>query len=362
MTAQILLGVPWAHVKKFFMSRSTIWLGIRLAESVLGAPDIPCFLFRRFRDEGDFGVIANVINASWEADLIDARTSEEDLTQTWRHPQNFDPMKDAVLVEKDDTVVGYASLTWRQKTGNLRVYTHNAFLVPECRKDELRRAMVRFNEDRLRKIALGHPDNSLKFFEVYANSKPNHWKSVLEAEGYEPSWFLFGMVRPNLQDVPDLPLPEGIEVRPAKQQDLRKIWDSAREAFRDGREFSEEKWSEQEYNRRLETATFMPELWQIAWEGDEVVGGVHNYIDKDENEAFNRKWGHTEQIFVRKPWRKRGIATALIARSLRTLREHDMTEATLDVDTQNPSGALTLYESLGYMPYSKFIFYGKPLF
>jgi mycothiol synthase len=106
----------------------------------------------------------------------------------------------------------------------------------------------------------------------------------------------------------------------------------------------------------------MPELWQIAWEGDEVVGGVHNYIDKEENEAFNRKWGHTEQIFVRRPWRKRGIAMALIARSLKILREHGMTEATLDVDTENPSGALELYESLGYRPYSEFIFYRKPLF
>jgi mycothiol synthase len=333
-----------------------------LAENVPDASDIPNFLFRRFRDERDFGSIANVINASWEADLIDARTSGEDLARTWKHTQNFDPMKDAVLVERDDTVIGYASVTWRHKANNLRVYTHNCFLLPEWRKDELRSAMVRLNEHRLRKIAAGHRDSSLKFLEVYANSRPNHWKSVLEAEGYRPSWFLFGMVRSNLQDVPDLPLPEGIEVRPVKQQDLREIWDSAREAFRDGREFTEEQWSEQEYNRRYEAATFMPGLWQIAWEGDEVVGGVHNYIDKEENEAFNRKWGHTEQVFVRRHWRKRGIAMALIARSLKILGEHGMTEATLDVDTENPSGALGLYESLGYRPYSEFIFYRKPVF
>jgi mycothiol synthase len=333
-----------------------------LAESIPGAPDMPPFLFRRFRDERDFGPIANIINASWEADLIDARISEEDLVQTWTYPQNFDPMKDAVLVERDGTVVGYSSVTWTQRPNNLRVYTHNAFLLPEWRKDELRRAMVRLNEDGLRKTAMGHRDSALRFFEAYANSKPNNWKSVLEAEGYEPSWFLLGMLRSNLKDVPDLPLPEGIEVRPVEQEDLRKIWDSAREAFRDGREFTEENWSEQEYNRRCKAATFMPELWQIAWEGEEVVGGVHNYIDKAENEAFNRKWGHTEQIFVRRPWRKRGIAAALIARSLETLGEHGMTEATLDVDTENPSGALRLYKGLGYRPYSEFTFYRKPLF
>ncbi len=333
-----------------------------MAERIPDTSDIPNFLFRRFRDERDLGSIANVINASWEADLIDARTSGEELAQTWKHRSNFDTAKDAMLVEKDGNVIGCATVTWSQKPNRLRVYTHNAFLLPEWRKDELRKAMVKLNEGRLREIASGHHDTTLKFFEVYANSKPNHWKAVLEAEGYRPSWFLFGMVRTNLQDVPNLPLPDGIEVRPVRTEDLRTIWDAAREASRDSREFTEEKWGEQEYNRRNEAATFMPELWQIAWEGDEVVGGVHNHIDKEENEAFNRKWGHTEQIFVRRPWRKKGVAKALIARSLKILREHGMTEATLDVDTENPFGALGLYESLGYRPYSEFIFYRKTVF
>ena len=330
-----------------------------MAENIPDALNMSHLLFRR-ANERDFGQIANVINASWEADLIDARINWEDVARTWKHRENFDPVKDAVVVERDGAVIGYASVTWRQKLDNLRVYTHNAFLLPKCRIGSLRREMVRLNESRLRTLASEHPD-SQKFFEVYANNKPNDWKSVLETEGYEASWFLFGMLRSNLHNIPNLPLPEGVEARPVRAEDLRKIWDSAREAFRDGREFTEEKWSEEEYNRRKEAATFSPELWQIAWAGYEVVGGVHNHIDKEENEAFNRKWGHTEQIFVRRRWRNRGIAKALISRSLRILNEHGMTEATLDVDTENPSGALRLYESLGFKPYSEFTYYRKQL-
>ena len=332
-----------------------------MAEGIPNAPSIPDFLFRR-PNERDFERIVNVVNASWRADLIDARISLEDVAQTWKYPQNFDPTKDAVVVERDGAVVGYGNVAWKQKLSNLRVYTHNAFLLPKWRIDNLRREMVRLNEHRLRRIGSDHPGNVRKFFEVYANSEPNDWKSILETEGYRASWFLFGMLRSNLDDIPDLPLPKGVEVRPVRQEDLKKIWDSAREAFRDGREFTEEKWSEREYNRRNEAPTFSPELWQIAWKGDEVVGGVHNRIDKEENKAFNRRWGHTGQIFVRRRWRNRGIAKALITRSLRILSEHDMTEATLDVDTENPSGALRLYESLGFKPYSEFIFYRKPLF
>jgi ribosomal protein S18 acetylase RimI-like enzyme len=74
---------------------------------------------------------------------------------------------------------------------------------------------------------------------------------------------------------------------------------------------------------------------------------------------MNRKWGWTERIFVRKPWRKRGIAKALIAKSLIVLREQGMEAGALGVDTENPSGALKLYESMGYEINNQFTFYRK---
>jgi len=64
---------------------------------------------------------------------------------------------------------------------------------------------------------------------------------------------------------------------------------------------------------------------------------------------------------VRRPWRKQGLARALIARSLSQLRELGMTEASLTVDTENPSGALRLYEGLGYRPVKRGSVYRKPL-
>jgi ribosomal protein S18 acetylase RimI-like enzyme len=53
-------------------------------------------------------------------------------------------------------------------------------------------------------------------------------------------------------------------------------------------------------------------------------------------------------VFTRRPWRRRGLATALIARSLVVLRERGMTSAALGVDAANASGALGLYEGLGF--------------
>ena len=88
---------------------------------------------------------------------------------------------------------------------------------------------------------------------------------------------------------------------------------------------------------------------------------VLNYVDRAENEAYNRKRGYTETICVRRPWRRRGVARALIARSLRELRDLGMTEAALGVDAQNPSGALRLYEGMGFRPVKRHTAYRKSM-
>ena len=77
---------------------------------------------------------------------------------------------------------------------------------------------------------------------------------------------------------------------------------------------------------------------------------VQNCIGREENRIFNKRVGHTEEIFAVKDWQHRGVASALVSRSLRLLTKLGMTEASLDVDTDNISGAKRLYTSLGHRP------------
>ncbi|MCJ7470286.1 GNAT family N-acetyltransferase, partial [Candidatus Bathyarchaeota archaeon] len=73
------------------------------------------------------------------------------------------------------------------------------------------------------------------------------------------------------------------------------------------------------------------------------------------------KRGHVELISVQRPWRGKGIAKALIARSLKLLKERGMTEAALGVDAENPSGALNLYQKMGFQIEKRIVFYRKPI-
>jgi mycothiol synthase len=99
----------------------------------------------------------------------------------------------------------------------------------------------------------------------------------------------------------------------------------------------------------------------VAWDGEQVAGMVLNRVDQAENEMYQRQRGYTQDVFVRRPWRRRGLARSLLVQSIRVFREMGMEETALGVDTQNPSGALRLYESLGYGEVKRHTFFDKEM-
>ena len=167
------------------------------------------------------------------------------------------------------------------------------------------------------------------------------------------------MERSLAEPIPDLPLPAGIEVRPVHPDQYEQLRTTMNEAFSDHWGWSA--MTEENFQSWQNNRTFQPQLWQVAWAGDEIVGTVLNFIDAESNAKFQRRRGWTETICVRRAWRKQGVAKALIARSMRLLQEQGMIEVALNVDTQNPTGALQLYESMGYRVVRELITYEKPL-
>lgn len=329
--------------------------------TVLGAPEIPGLSFRRFRGEADFKTLAEVIQRSRDADLYELVETPGDIADDFNHLQNCDPRRDMLFVEINGATVGFCKCEWHDRPGGMRTYEHVAYLVPEWRGAGLRHLMLRENERRLREIAKGHPRGYTKFFEVGTNFAENHWKSLLEEEGYRVFRHSLMMVRPNLEDIPNLPMPGGLEVRPVKPEHHHIILKAAEEAFRDEPNFTEELWTEEGLKRFSEYPGFRPEIWQVAWDGDEVAGAVVNFIDLEENKKFNRNWGYAMAIFVRRPYRNRGLASALIALSFGVLKREGVGEAALGVDSENPSGARRLYERMGFRLFAQYARYQKPL-
>lgn len=333
----------------------------RIRLEVADAPAIQGLSFRRFRGDEDFPLMVAVADRCKLADQDEFVETLEDLRRYYRHLVNSDPSTDMLFVEMDGELIGYTRVWWSQIVDGPRTYCHFANLVPEWREKGIRHAMLWHSERRLREIAADHTTKVARWFESGSSDTERNWTALLEHHGYEPVRYSFEMVRPTLADIPELPLPPGLEVHPVGPEDYLTVWQAAREAFRDHWGFVEAEWADTQFESWQAHETFTPELWQVAWDGPEVAGMVLNYISGAENTRYGRQRGYTETICVRRPWRRRGLARALISRSLRHHRELGMTEAGLGVDAENQHGALGLYESMGYAAIKRWTTYRKPL-
>ena len=102
-------------------------------------------------------------------------------------------------------------------------------------------------------------------------------------------------------------------------------------------------------------------LWIVAWAGDDVVGSVIGGIFPSDNAASGIGKAWLDRVSVRRPWRRQGVASALIVAALRELRARGMELAALGVDSDNPTGALGVYERLGFRRDRRSAAYRKPI-
>ena len=320
---------------------------------------VPGLTARNFRGDEDYAQIAAIIAGCKDADQIERVDTEEDVRRYYSHLVNCDLYQDMCFVEADGQAVGYSRVTWWAEPEGPQIYRSLAFLLPGWRRRGIGRSLLEWGEERLVQIAAQNPLEARRFFESAAADSEVGTQALLEGHGYSPVRHFFTMVRPDLENIPVLPLPAGLEVRPVKMEDLPAIHAASMEAFRDHWGFSEE--NEPTVEQWVENPNFDPSLWRVAWDGDQVAGMVLSYIDARENEGYNRKRGWTEDICVRRPWRRRGLARALLVQSLHAVRERGMQEAALGVDTQNLSGALHLYESVGFRAVKRWTTYRKPM-
>ena len=324
------------------------------------APAIPGLSFRRFRGPSDYPHMVAVIDASKVADQIERTDTVEGLTANYAHLNNCDPYQDMLFAEVNGEVIGYSRVMWDKEPDGLRVYTLFGFLKPAWRRKGIGRAMLRANERRLREIAADHPHDGERVFSSWAEDTAVANEALLLSEGYQRIRDSYDMLRPDLDNLPAFELPAGLEVRPVTPDQYRAIWDADLEAFRDHWGFAPPTDIEEAYRAWLAFPHFQPELWRVAWDGDQVAGQVRSFINHDENAEYKRLRGYTEFISVRRPWRKHGLARALIVQSLAGLKAHGMIEAALGVDAENISGALRVYESCGFRVVKRSSIYRKP--
>jgi ribosomal protein S18 acetylase RimI-like enzyme len=324
------------------------------------APPIAGLRFRHYRGEVDLPAMLVVYSAAHEADGLEEVTTLEQMRLNYATLVNCDPARDMVLAEVDGEVVAYSRVFWRDLVDGGRSYECFGFVHPHWRHRGIGSAMLRHNEARLRQIAAEHPNIEPKWLASEGVDSDRANAALLTEAGYQPVRWFYDMVAPTLDGITAPPMPDGLEVRAVTRDQYRRIWDAEAEAFRD--HWGEAEWAPEDWERfDADPDNADPSLWRVGWDGDEIAGVVITTVPAEENERHGRRRVYVAEVSVRRPWRRRGVARALLAGSLVASREAGFTSASLGVDTDSPTGATALYESLGFRPERTFTVYRKPL-
>ncbi len=294
-----------------------------------------------------------------------ALPSVEQFDATYARLVDCNPDTDIVVIEHVDgesvEVVGYGRASWTDLGTGVRdcvVFcpTHpdhlaEALFAPlvDAQQQHMASWAEQVEHARYRAYAT-HPGPGLV---------ATHEAAWLETLGYGATEWEASLVRPNLDDIPERQLPEGVEVRTVQPDQVRPIWEAHWEAFRGEWDFKEP--TAADIDAELAERDHDPSLWKVAWFGDQIVGQVKSYIDHDENAERGYLRGYTEYISTHHEWRNRGMASALLALSLHELKARGMTQAALGVDTNNPGGAFQVYTSLGFILQNYDAIYTKPI-
>lgn len=313
-------------------------------------PALAGLSFRPYAGPADIPTVVAIINGEWTHDGLPARVTEgEKLAEYGQASDSFDPARDITIAELDGAPVGYAIRGWVDANDSeLREYRVDGAVLPAWRGRGIGRALLGESMTRAAELAGGHDTARARAYGSISHAGQPADEALLRSEGFAPVRYFFDMGRPTLDDVPEVPLPAGIEVREVTAADTPAIFAADVEAFRDHWGGFDD--SPAELQRWMESPEFDPRLWVVAFDtaSGEIAGAVVNAIYAEENEALGKQRFWLDSVFTRRPWRGRGLARALISRSLVKLRGHGMTSAVLGVDADNPTGALGLYESVGF--------------
>ena len=258
-----------------------------------------------------------------------------------------DPETDVRLAWADGRIVAWGSVVCIPSSHQRRVQVAGA-VVPDARGQGIGTDLLTWLVARGSEVAASRPTDLPGWLEVAASDGDALREELFTAFGFDRLRYYFEMRRPlgELAPSPRSVAPP-LRVVPFDVAYDGATRDAHNEAFRDhfaANELDAETWG------RWVTGGhgFRPDCSYLVLDGEEIAGYVLNSVHPDDWPSLGFTEGWTHQLGVRRPWRSRGVATVLLDLSAAAFAADGLDFAALDVDAENPTGALGLYESQGY--------------
>jgi mycothiol synthase len=294
----------------------------------------------------DVPAVAELLTAAEAVDDTGVHQSAEDLTGFWVNEMVDLDLDSRLVTTADGEVVGYATAiappTFRDAYGvHLEGRVH-----PQWRGRGIGRVLLAWQLERGTQVhAQRHPEAPARLTVTAYTSMPDLTALLRRAGLVEARWF-FHMSRP-LTALPEPRPVDGVRLVPFswdRDDEVRRAHNAAFTEHYGSSERDPASWEVMFTGQRA----FRPDLSVLAIEDDAVVAYVLAYVYESNTAVLGERETYFGQIGVLPQARGRGLSKATIVQALRVAADSDCQTAGLQVDSDNVSGALGLYGSLGF--------------
>jgi mycothiol synthase len=306
----------------------------------------------------DLRTVVDLINRSEAVDQVERGTGEEEIRTWWGAPPG-NAERDTFLAIVVGEPVGYGRVVLREGEAfsGFQVY---GTVVPEWRARGIGTRILAECERRA-KARLDEAPAALVYFQAYADKPLRDVAQLYARFGLKPVRYFFRM----MYDTPEMPArpsyPPRYRVRNfIRGQDEETMWRVTNTAFQDHWGYTEERleewlhWYEGEY--------FDPALAFLALDpAGKPAGTCLCTIYPERNQQLGREQGVVDVLGVLRGHRRKGLGRALLLEGMRALRRRGCTHLVLGVDSENPTGALRLYQSAGFHEWRTVVAFRKAL-
>ena len=311
----------------------------------MSAPSFPTGVALSAAAVSDAEELSQLFNAIAEADDTPERLSPSSMEHELS--SYFDPLEERTLVVRDDDgrIVGYATAySRRAEADEMRAYV-NVYVAPQWRdrglEDPMTEWVVAAGE-----AALRHVVAERRYVCAWLFKKQEEASARFADRGFTPVRHWWDMERPLSDEVQDRPEKGFLVEQWSEEHDepSRLVYNAAFADHWGSTPMDEASWRKQV----IASPNFRREMSFVATDGVDLLGYSACEEFPEDWEAAGRREAWISGVGVVRAWRKRGIATALLTRSMRAMQEAGADAAMIGVDSDSPSGAQHLYQSLGF--------------
>ena len=299
----------------------------------------------RMAQRADLPALCSMINVCNRADDIPQVVEVQELTE--EVDDAGDPTTDVRLATLESELVGYVRTMHLPSNERLERCYLIGSVHPDHRGRGIGRELMTWAVQRATEQLRSSNNPLEKYLRVELHESAGAARSLFNRLGFREARQFEELLRP-LTELPAFLEPPGVRIVPWPDDRDEEVLLVKNAAFADH-------WGSTPTPLHMWTSwvrgfgSYVEQSFVALDDEDRVVAYSLNHRTPADDEILGRRDGWIDNLGTLPEWRGRGIASALIVRSLHAFATAGLTHASLGVDKDSLTGAIRLYKSLGFV-------------